>query len=200
MPFEGIDDTVSARLVGGARAARPGRRALQRREDLAGRRHGRRSTPRAASRRPRPMPSIASGSSSDGAGIDPNHPRAHRARRHRRAADYIDMAQTRAAAGAGDGCAHGRRSMRWCCRRRRSSRRRSPRLRTSDEFGRKNALLLRNTNPVNFFDLCAISLPLPRQDGLSSRADAGRPQRPGPAPVRHCRGRRKAASKADQRS
>jgi aspartyl-tRNA(Asn)/glutamyl-tRNA(Gln) amidotransferase subunit A len=38
----------------------------------------------------------------------------------------------------------------------------------SDEFGRKNALLLRNTNPVNFFDLCAISLPLPRQDGLST--------------------------------
>jgi aspartyl-tRNA(Asn)/glutamyl-tRNA(Gln) amidotransferase subunit A len=38
----------------------------------------------------------------------------------------------------------------------------------SDEFGRKNALLLRNTNPVNFFDLCAISLPLPLRDGLSS--------------------------------
>jgi aspartyl-tRNA(Asn)/glutamyl-tRNA(Gln) amidotransferase subunit A len=37
-----------------------------------------------------------------------------------------------------------------------------------DEFGRKNALLLRNTNPVNFFDLCAISLPLPRHGGLSS--------------------------------
>ncbi len=37
-----------------------------------------------------------------------------------------------------------------------------------DEFGRKNALLLRNTNPVNFFDLCAISLPLPRQNGLPS--------------------------------
>jgi aspartyl-tRNA(Asn)/glutamyl-tRNA(Gln) amidotransferase subunit A len=39
---------------------------------------------------------------------------------------------------------------------------------TSDEFGRKNALLLRNTNPANFFDLCAISLPLPRQNGLST--------------------------------
>jgi aspartyl-tRNA(Asn)/glutamyl-tRNA(Gln) amidotransferase subunit A len=38
----------------------------------------------------------------------------------------------------------------------------------ADEFGRKNALLLRNTNPVNFFDLCAISLPLPRQSGLST--------------------------------
>ena len=38
----------------------------------------------------------------------------------------------------------------------------------ADEFGRKNALLLRNTNPVNFFDLCAISLPLPPQDGLST--------------------------------
>jgi aspartyl-tRNA(Asn)/glutamyl-tRNA(Gln) amidotransferase subunit A len=38
----------------------------------------------------------------------------------------------------------------------------------ADEFGRKNALLLRNTNPVNFFDLCAISLPAPRQKGLST--------------------------------
>jgi aspartyl-tRNA(Asn)/glutamyl-tRNA(Gln) amidotransferase subunit A len=38
----------------------------------------------------------------------------------------------------------------------------------SDEFGRKNALLLRNTNPVNFFDLCAISLPMPQQDGLAT--------------------------------
>ena len=37
-----------------------------------------------------------------------------------------------------------------------------------DRIGRKNALLLRNTNPVNFFDLCAISLPLPRQSGLSA--------------------------------
>ena len=36
-----------------------------------------------------------------------------------------------------------------------------------DVFGRKNALLLRNTNLVNFFDLCAISLPLPRTGGLS---------------------------------
>jgi aspartyl-tRNA(Asn)/glutamyl-tRNA(Gln) amidotransferase subunit A len=38
----------------------------------------------------------------------------------------------------------------------------------SEGFGRKNAMLLRNTNPVNFFDLCAISLPLPRQNGLST--------------------------------
>ena len=29
-------------------------------------------------------------------------------------------------------------------------------------------MLLRNTAPVNFFDLCAISLPLPRTGGLSS--------------------------------
>jgi aspartyl-tRNA(Asn)/glutamyl-tRNA(Gln) amidotransferase subunit A len=37
-----------------------------------------------------------------------------------------------------------------------------------DEFGRKNAMLLRNTNMINFFDLCAISLPLPRVDGLAT--------------------------------
>lgn len=37
-----------------------------------------------------------------------------------------------------------------------------------DDFGRKNAMLLRNTASINFFDLCAISLPLPRRDGLST--------------------------------
>lgn len=35
-----------------------------------------------------------------------------------------------------------------------------------DTFARKNALLLRNTSTWNFFDCCAISLPLPREGGL----------------------------------
>jgi len=35
-----------------------------------------------------------------------------------------------------------------------------------DEFARKNAMLLRNTVVANFFDLCAISLPIPRDDDL----------------------------------
>jgi aspartyl-tRNA(Asn)/glutamyl-tRNA(Gln) amidotransferase subunit A len=35
-----------------------------------------------------------------------------------------------------------------------------------DEFARKNAMLLRNTSIWNFFDCCAISLPLPREGGL----------------------------------
>jgi aspartyl-tRNA(Asn)/glutamyl-tRNA(Gln) amidotransferase subunit A len=39
---------------------------------------------------------------------------------------------------------------------------------TPEEFGRRNAMLLRNTAPINFFDLCAISLPLPRGGGLAS--------------------------------
>ena len=33
-------------------------------------------------------------------------------------------------------------------------------------FMARNALLLRNTTIANFFDLCAISLPLPRDGGL----------------------------------
>jgi aspartyl-tRNA(Asn)/glutamyl-tRNA(Gln) amidotransferase subunit A len=37
---------------------------------------------------------------------------------------------------------------------------------SADEFARKNAMLLRNTVIVNFFDLCAIALPLPREGGL----------------------------------
>jgi aspartyl-tRNA(Asn)/glutamyl-tRNA(Gln) amidotransferase subunit A len=36
----------------------------------------------------------------------------------------------------------------------------------ADGFARKNAMLLRNTVIVNFFDLCAISLPIPREGGL----------------------------------
>jgi aspartyl-tRNA(Asn)/glutamyl-tRNA(Gln) amidotransferase subunit A len=35
-----------------------------------------------------------------------------------------------------------------------------------DEFARRNALLLRNTSIWNFFDCCAISLPLPRDGDL----------------------------------
>jgi aspartyl-tRNA(Asn)/glutamyl-tRNA(Gln) amidotransferase subunit A len=35
-------------------------------------------------------------------------------------------------------------------------------------FGRNNAMLLRNTAPTNFFDLCAVSLPLPRGGGLAA--------------------------------
>jgi aspartyl-tRNA(Asn)/glutamyl-tRNA(Gln) amidotransferase subunit A len=37
---------------------------------------------------------------------------------------------------------------------------------TPESFSPKNMLLLRNTAIVNFFDLCAISLPLPREGGL----------------------------------
>jgi len=36
----------------------------------------------------------------------------------------------------------------------------------ADDFARKNAMLLRNTSMWNFFDCCAISLPLPRDGGL----------------------------------
>jgi aspartyl-tRNA(Asn)/glutamyl-tRNA(Gln) amidotransferase subunit A len=35
-----------------------------------------------------------------------------------------------------------------------------------EEFARKNAMLLRNTVVMNFFDLCAISLPMPREGAL----------------------------------
>jgi aspartyl-tRNA(Asn)/glutamyl-tRNA(Gln) amidotransferase subunit A len=37
---------------------------------------------------------------------------------------------------------------------------------TPETFGHKNMMLLRNTALANFFDLCAISLPLPRDAGL----------------------------------
>ena len=37
---------------------------------------------------------------------------------------------------------------------------------TADDFARRNAMVLRNTSMWNFFDCCAISLPLPRDGGL----------------------------------
>ena len=37
---------------------------------------------------------------------------------------------------------------------------------TPEAFGRNNAMSLRNTSVANFFDLCAISLPLPAEGGL----------------------------------
>jgi aspartyl-tRNA(Asn)/glutamyl-tRNA(Gln) amidotransferase subunit A len=37
---------------------------------------------------------------------------------------------------------------------------------TPEAFGHKNMMMLRNTSLANFFDLCAISLPLPRRVGL----------------------------------
>ena len=37
---------------------------------------------------------------------------------------------------------------------------------TPDDFARRNAMVLRNTSMWNFFDCCAISLPLPREGGL----------------------------------
>ena len=37
-----------------------------------------------------------------------------------------------------------------------------------DEFGHRNALLLRNTAMINFFDLCALSLPMSRGSGLAT--------------------------------
>ena len=39
---------------------------------------------------------------------------------------------------------------------------------TPETFGRNNMMLLRNTAIVNFFDLCAISLPMPRTGGLAT--------------------------------
>jgi aspartyl-tRNA(Asn)/glutamyl-tRNA(Gln) amidotransferase subunit A len=38
---------------------------------------------------------------------------------------------------------------------------------TPETFGRNNMMLLRNTSMVNFFDLCAISLPVPRPGALA---------------------------------
>jgi aspartyl-tRNA(Asn)/glutamyl-tRNA(Gln) amidotransferase subunit A len=39
---------------------------------------------------------------------------------------------------------------------------------TPETFGRNNMMLLRNTAIVNFLDLCAISLPMPRAGGLAT--------------------------------
>ena len=64
-------------------------------------------------------------------------------------------------------------------------------------YARATRMLLRNTSIGNFFDLCAISLPLPARRP-AGRADAGRPQRPRPPAVPHCRGGGATFSEPDQ--
>jgi Asp-tRNA(Asn)/Glu-tRNA(Gln) amidotransferase A subunit family amidase len=57
-------------------------------------------------------------------------------------------------------------------------------------FAARNFMLLRNTAIGNFFDLCAISLPL--NAALAGRAHAPRAQRPGSHAAAHCRGNGRA--------
>ena len=104
----------------------------------------------------------------DGAGVDPFiRVRIERGgsspggRLHRHGTDA-------ATAGAGDGCAHGAARCAGAADdadRRADDRRGCGRPRNS---AARTRCCLRNTNPVNFFDLCAISLPLPRQNGLAT--------------------------------
>ena len=49
-------------------------------------------------------------------------------------------------------------------------------MKDTETFNTNNMLLLRNSVAWNFFDMCAISLPLPGV-GAAGRADAGRAQR-----------------------
>ena len=105
----------------------------------------------------------------DGAGVDPNHPRAHRARRapswrpttstwRRRARRLVRAMDARhgdaRCAGAADDAD------------RRAEDRRGRRARKISAA--RTRCCCATPTPVNFFDLCAISLPLPRQDGLST--------------------------------
>ena len=63
---------------------------------------------------------------------------------------------------------------------------------TPETFAPKNTLGLRNTSLINFFDLCAISLPLPGAGRASRRPDGGGAQWPGPQTVPHRRRNRTA--------
>ena len=185
------DNTVGTRF--GAARKQLGRRgrAHHRRADAAARRDaggqrqgrlraggGLRDPSRAACASARTT-SIRTCACASSAAATSRRPTMSRCRRRARAADPRDGRA---------GCPH---STRWCCRPRRSSRRRSPRCRTPSTFNTKNMLLLRNTTTWNFFDMCAISIPIPGSR-LAGRADAGRAQRPRPPAVRD-RGRNRAS-------
>ena len=77
------------------------------------------------------------------------------------AADYIETVRARAAAACGRWIGALPAPMRWSCRPRRSSRPRIAEVADPKVFAARNFMLLRNTAIGNFFDLCAISLPLP---------------------------------------
>jgi aspartyl-tRNA(Asn)/glutamyl-tRNA(Gln) amidotransferase subunit A len=165
MPFEGMDRTVSAAWSSAiARLSRAGVRLSDETITLvddmvrANAKGGFAPTESFAIHRER--------LARNGAGIDPNI----RTRIERggpiAAADYIDMAQARARlVQAMDARISGFHALVMP-----TAPIVAPKLAevaTPEVFGRRNAMLLRNTAPINFFDLCAISLPL-RSEGLSA--------------------------------
>ena len=104
----------------------------------------------------------------------------HRPRTNVSASDYIAMQRERTPApGARDGCAAGR-SHELTLRRLYNRRPKIYKVSTIETFLPKNFLNLRNTSLINFFDLCAISLPLPRAGELPFGLDDRRQKRPGP--------------------
>ena len=157
---DGVGQHGRHALRRGAQAARRRRRAPHRRADAAARRDagGQRQGRLRAGGGVRD-PSRAAGASARTTSIRTCACASSAAARSRRPTTSICRGRARGwSARWTRGCP---RSTRWCCRRRRSSRRRSPRCRTPSTFNTKNMLLLRNTATWNFFDMCAISMPMP---------------------------------------
>ena len=131
----------------------------------------RRSTPRAASPRPRPMPGTATLLAEKGEGYDPRI-RVRIARGERMsAADYLDVLAARARLIA----SFDARTQRLRCAVMPTVPIVPPRIADLDderEYNRINLLILRNTALGNFLDRCAISLPCHRDGRAAGRADA----------------------------
>ena len=159
-----VDATVSAAFTAGRGAAAQGRRARQRG-----------AVSPLSTRWSPPIPK--GGLSGAGGLFDPSraagdprrrdrsdHPRAHRSRRNysgRRLHRPDPHPNAVPSARSMLGCDEMARRRAASCRRRRSSRPGSPMSRRRKAFEAANVALLSNTSIGNFFDLCAISVPLP---------------------------------------
>ena len=97
------------------------------------------------------------------------------------------MTRRRTALDPRDGCAHGRSRRAGHADRRRDRAAPMPRSWSRTSSPAATRMCLRNTSIWNFFDCCAISLPLPQAGRPERGPDAGRPQRPRPSPVPHRR-------------
>ena len=165
MPLDRLDDTVGKSFPAALdRLEKAGARLSAEKLPLH-RRDDRGPRARAACCCRKPLPSTATGSPAAAADIDPNlRIRLERASQFA-AADYIDMAHARAALVRAMDARLADLDV--------VAMPTTPivaplmsEVAEPDDFARRNALLLRNTTIWNFFDCCAISLPLPRAGGL----------------------------------
>ena len=185
-----FDNTVGTRFAAAKKEVRQGRRAAHRRADSADRRHDGRQRQGGL----RPGGGLFDPSREPGAArgrVRSERARAHRARHEVLAADYVELSRERARLVRAMDAALAQFDALVMPT--------TPiiaptiaEMKDSGQYSRPRTwLLLRNTSTWNFFDTCRDLDPISAR-GAAGRTDAGRAQRPRPAPVSRSRPRSSA--------